>query len=157
MVKLIGPKYLSECKFERSYRKNIPHHEDQNEFYYGNIYECLTPWMEKFLHLVHNYPKADDFKSITKWTTQVVFILDEILPFKKLVQFLGDKNYIFYVRVNGFVQGKENGDMTYFSPVYGMPPESHPEANGYFSKILQDYPLLGIQGLEINRSELPVN
>jgi hypothetical protein len=84
-------------------------------------------------------------------------MLDEILPYKKLTEFIGAKNYLSLVRVNGFAQGKENGDSTYFSPIYGAPEDDHPEANGYFSKLLQDYPLMGVQSLEINRTELPVN
>lgn len=97
----------------------------------GSYYDCLTPWMTKLLGLRREFPK--DRKSQTLWTARVLFILSEKIPFDSLVEFLGEPNYLFFVRINGFRAGDEDGDLEYFSNTYGDPTDHIDYANGLVS------------------------
>ncbi len=83
----------------------------------GQYYDCLVPWMENLLKAAANYPQ--DKLSQTKWMTNVIYTLEEVLPLPQLLKFLGEENYIFFVRINGFRSGDEDGDLEYFSNTLG--------------------------------------
>ncbi|MDG0816140.1 hypothetical protein [Bdellovibrio svalbardensis] len=94
----------------------------------GTYYDCLLPWVKKLLEYSANFPK--DKKAQTKWLTNVLYILDEQIPLPQLLKFLGEENYIFFVRINGFRTGDEDGDIEYFSNSLGDPKKNIEYANG---------------------------
>lgn len=94
----------------------------------GSNYECMVPWMEKLLKLAASYP--NDKKSQTQWMTNVIYVLEQEIPLPQLLKFLGEENYIFFVRINGFRSGDEDGDLEYFSNTLGDPKKNIDYANG---------------------------
>jgi len=94
----------------------------------GTYYDCLMPWTEKLLKLSATYPK--DKKSQTQWMTNVIYVLEQEIPLPQLLKFLGEDNYIFFVRINGFRSGDEDGDLEYFSNTLGDPKKNIEYANG---------------------------
>ncbi|HWU41782.1 MAG TPA: hypothetical protein VN132_00050, partial [Bdellovibrio sp.] len=94
----------------------------------GYYYECLAPWVAKLLSLSANFPQ--DKQQQTKWLTAVLSVLDEQIPLPQLLKFLGEENYIFFVRINGFRTGDEDGDIEYFSNTLGDPKQNIDYANG---------------------------
>ena len=97
----------------------------------GTYYDCLMPWVTKLLDMSAKYPS--DKKLQTEWMTGVLYILDEQIPLPQLLKFLGQENYIFFVRINGFRTGDEDGDIEYFSNTLGDPKENIDYANGLIS------------------------
>ncbi len=98
---------------------------------YGTNYSCLTDWMRKLIQLSRAMPA--DKKSRTKWMTKVLVILDEQIPMPLLLKFLGEENYLFFVRVNGFRKGDEDGDLEFYSNTFGDPSKKYEEAGGLFN------------------------
>lgn len=94
----------------------------------GTSYDCMMPWVEKLLAYSASYPK--DKKLQTKWLTNVLYILDEQIPLPQLLKFLGPDNYVFFIRINGFRTGDEDGDIEYFSNTLGDPKTNIEYANG---------------------------
>lgn len=94
----------------------------------GTYYDCLMPWVKKLLAYSAQYPK--DKQEQTKWLTNVLYVLDEQIPLPQLLKFLGEDNYIFFVRINGFRTGDEDGDIEYFSNSLGDPKKNIEYANG---------------------------
>lgn len=95
----------------------------------GTYYDCLTSWLSELLELSRSYPKFNK-KAQARWTSDVLFILDRHLNIPLLLKYLGPKNYIFLVRVNGFRSGEEDGDLEYFSNTLGDPTDNFEYANG---------------------------
>jgi hypothetical protein len=98
---------------------------------YGTNYSCLTDWMRKLIQLSRQMPS--DKKSRTIWLTKVLVILDEQIPMPMLLKFLGEENYLFFVRVNGFRKGDEDGDLEFYSNTFGDPSKKYEEAGGLFN------------------------
>jgi len=98
-------------------------------WYMGTNYECLIPWMQKLLQLAHEYP-VNNKQAQTKWATEVLWVLDQNIPLPMLLKYLGQENYIYFVRINGFRKGDEDGDLEYFSNTVGQPPNSFEYSNG---------------------------
>jgi hypothetical protein len=94
----------------------------------GTYFDCMMPWVEKLMDLSANYPK--DKTEQIRWATNVLYVLDEQIPLPQLLKFLGEPNYIFLVRVNGFRTGDEDGDIEYFSNTLGDPKQNLDYANG---------------------------
>lgn len=94
----------------------------------GSNYDCMQPWMERLLNLSASYPK--DKKGQTQWMTSVLYILEEKIPMPQLLKYLGEENYVFFVRVNGFRSGDEDGDLEYFSNTLGDPKKNLDYASG---------------------------
>lgn len=120
-------KLKEECQARNHNKENHDTYSGTN--LNGTYYECMTPWMQRLLELSRNYPKYDK-KGQARWTSEVVFILDEHIPMPQLLKYLGPKNYIFLIRVNGFRSGEEDGDLEYFSNTLGDPTENFEYANG---------------------------
>lgn len=114
----------------------------------GTSYECMVPWMEKLLQLSSQYPTNK--KAQTQWLTSVIYVLEQEIPLPQLLQFLGEENYIFFVRVNGFRTGDEDGDLEYFSNTLGDPAKNIDFANGLISMFVNK---TRISPIELDRSQ----
>jgi hypothetical protein len=119
--------YTQQCKDEVNSGKN--YQKDPTPVWWnGNNYHCLTRWTEQLMDLAAKYPK-DEMEKI-RWTTDVLYILDDRIPMPQLLKYMGESNYVFMVRINGFRKGDEDGDMEYFSNTLGDPKKKFDYANG---------------------------
>lgn len=114
----------------------------------GNNYECLIPWMDRLMKLSAKYPIADETQQV-RWMTEVLYILDEYIPIAQILKYLGEPNYIFTIRINGFRTGDEDGDLEYFSNTMGDPPKNIDYANGLFQMYANK---TGITPIELDRT-----
>ncbi len=114
----------------------------------GNNYACLTPWMEKLMSLSAQYPAQDEAAQV-RWTTEVLYILDQYIPMAQLLNYLGEANFVFTVRINGFRTGDEDADLEYFSNSIGDPKENIDYANGLFQMFANK---TGLSPIELDRS-----
>lgn len=119
----------------------------------GTFFDCMTPWVEKLIKLSNQYPKGSDEKARknqVRWTTDVLYTLEEQIPMPQLLQYLGKENVIYFVQVNGFRSGDEDGDLTYISNTWGNPPDDFDEAAGIFQLYSRK---TGILPTEIDRTQ----
>lgn len=114
----------------------------------GTSYECMVPWMEKLLSLSAQYPTNK--KAQTQWLTSVIYVLEQEIPLPQLLKFLGEENYIFFVRINGFRSGDEDGDLEYFSNTLGDPNKNIDFANGLIAMFANK---TRISPIELDRSQ----
>ena len=114
----------------------------------GNNYSCLTSWMQKLMSLSAQYPVKDEAAQV-RWTTEVLYILDQYIPIPQLLNYLGEENFIFTVRINGFRTGDEDADLEYFSNSIGDPKENIDYANGLFQMFANK---TGLSPIELDRS-----
>ncbi len=123
--------YNRECKANVSQGKNNEGLVDTGIWWNGTNYECLDAWTIKLLDLARKYPKEK--ANQVRWTTEVLYILDEQIPLPLLLKYLGEENYVFVIRINGFREGDEDGDLEYFSNSLGNPKTNIEYANGLIS------------------------
>jgi hypothetical protein len=127
--------YNQSCKAEHNNGRNDgeggSNQASTNAYYYGTYYDCLTSWMQELIRLSRKYP-VNNKKGQTKWLVDVLRILDDKIPMPQLLQYLGEENYVFVIRVNGFRAGDEDGDLEFFSSTAGDPKEEIDYANGLF-------------------------
>jgi hypothetical protein len=114
----------------------------------GNFYECLTPWVQKLIKLSAKYPT--DKQQQIRWMTEVLYVLDEQIPISQLIKYLGEDNYIYLVRINGFRTGDEDGEIQYFSNTLGDPTKNIDYANGLIQLFATR---TGISPIELDRTE----
>jgi hypothetical protein len=114
----------------------------------GNNYKCLDTWMDKLMTLAATYPQKDEAEQV-RWMTQVLYILDEYIPVAQILNYLGQENFIFTIRINGFRTGDEDADLEYFSNSVGEPKKNIDYANGLFQMFANK---TGITPVEIDRS-----
>jgi len=120
--------YQRTCAQEHPNSQNYGGSGYTGEWRYGNFYECLTPWLTELMIMARNYP--EDKSDRARWLAKVLEILDRYVPMAELLKYLGHENYIFFVRVNGFRVGSEDGDLDVFSNSVGDPDKKFDEANG---------------------------
>lgn len=120
--------YQAQC--EKWYRdqgegqSGVPVH-----YLYGTSYECLMPWVTELIKVSRRYPESGSKKAQAAWVADVLNVLDQNLPIRVLMQYLGETNYLFLVRFNGFRTGDENalggrdGDPSFLSNTLGAPPQ----------------------------------
>jgi hypothetical protein len=133
--KLGQERYQSMCLEEFNKRQGSGESYGQTpppSWYYGTNYECLTSWMQKLIELSRKFPAEKDKKAQSRWLVEVLIILDDKIPLKQMLSYLGQDNYVFVVRINGFRSGDEDGDLEYFSSTSGDPREDIDYANGLF-------------------------
>lgn len=123
-------------------------HANSGYWLNGTYYNCLLPWVEKLIDLSYSYPS--DKLAQTQWLTSVLYILDEQIPLPQLLKFLGPENYIFFVRINGFRTGDEDGDLEYFSNTLGDPKQNIEYANGLINMFATK---TRISPIELDRSQ----
>jgi hypothetical protein len=114
----------------------------------GYQYECLVPWITRLMDLSSSYPK--DKKAQTQWMTEVLYVLEDKIPLPQLLKLLGEDNYIFFVRINGFRAGDEDGDLEYFSNTLGDPKKNIEYANGLIQMFATK---TRISPIELDRSQ----
>lgn len=115
----------------------------------GSYFDCLTPWMDRLLNLSVKYPK-DDRQAQVRWMTEVLYTLEEQVPMPFLLKYLGKENVVYFVTVNGFRSGDEDGDLTYISNTWGNPPDDFDEAGGIFQLYSRK---TGVLPTEIDRTQ----
>ena len=98
----------------------------------GNYYAYLNDFLSSVFYLDRNYPKTDQ-KEQARWMTKLLSFLDQNMKRSLLLKIIGEENYIFFVRVNGFRTGDEDGDLQYFSNSLGDPTKNIDYANGLFN------------------------
>lgn len=123
--------YNIECQANQT-NKNNDSPVNTGIWWNGTNYDCLDGWTRKLLDLAATYPKNDKAAQV-RWTTQVLYILDEQVPLPQLLKYLGEENYVFVIRINGFRKGDEDGDIEYFSNSLGNPKTNIEYANGLVS------------------------
>jgi hypothetical protein len=119
----------------------------------GTYFDCLTPWVEKLMKYSLKYPKGNSEQARSqqvRWMTEVIYTLEEQIPMPQLLQFLGKENVVYFVQVNGFRSGDEDGDLTYISNTWGNPNDDFEEAGGIFQLYSRK---TGILPTEIDRSQ----
>lgn len=122
-------KYNWECRAYHRNKSGDAQSEPSGFWWNGTNYDCLTPWVTELLDLASQFPKKDK-KAQTRWLTDVLYVLDKQLPLPQMLKLLGEENYVFVVRLNGFRSGDEDGDLEYFSNTLGDPKENLEYANG---------------------------
>lgn len=115
---------------------------------HGSNYECMVPWMNKLIDYSGRYPK--DKIGQTRWMTEVLYLLEEQIPLSQLLKYIGAENYIYFVRINGFRAGDEDGDLEYFSNTLGDPSENLDYAAGLINMFATK---TGISPIELDRSQ----
>lgn len=101
-------------------------------FISGTWYDCMSSWMDKLIKLSRSYPK-NDAKARVRWTTDMLWVLEEYIPLPYLLKYMKEDGYLFLVRVNGFRTGDEDGDLEFFSNTVGDPKKNFDYANGLIS------------------------
>lgn len=120
--------YDAMCREEKAKQQGEYAQNYNGAYLKGTYYECLSSWLASLIKLGHQYPS--DKAQQTRWMTQVLSILEENIPLPQLLKFVGNENYIFLVRINGFRVGDEDGDLEYFSNTIGDPNKDYSYAGG---------------------------
>lgn len=140
-------KFNKQCKLDQTRdRGGVP--TTPGYWVNGVYYECLVPWVNQLLHKAAHFP--GDKAAQIQWTNEVLFILDQQIPWPQLLKYLGPQNFIFFVRINGFRSGDEDGDLEYFSNSVGDPAENSEYANGLVNMLAQK---TRISPVELDRSQ----
>lgn len=124
--------YNQQCQEEKKEKNNGEDSLVSSYWLNGTLYDCMSDWTQKLINLSAKYPKNNKMKQ-AKWMTEILYILDEKIPVPQLLKYLGEKNYVYVVRINGFRKGDEDGDLEYFSNSLGDPSENFEYANGLIS------------------------
>ena len=90
-----------------------------------------------------------DPRARMEWMTLTTKVLEESLPLPTLLKFLGEKNYLYAIQVDGFREGDEDGDQSYIGNVLGNPDRSFKEANGILNRYATDTEIMAV---EVNKS-----
>ncbi len=99
--------------------------------YYGQSYECISPWLKSLLYLRRHFPQNK--KEQVKWLAKVLPLLEEHIPLPQLLAYIGKENYLFFIQISGFRTGDEDGDLQFFSNSIGDPKGDFETANGLIS------------------------
>jgi hypothetical protein len=136
-------RYMNECM------KN----KDENYTYSlmkGTTYECLEPWVEKLIKISRKYNGAS-IREQNKMMTEIIFALEEKIPYATFLKFIGKENYVFYIDVAGFRTGDENAiDGSYMSNIIGEPEKKRPYSQGLISVIADKSKIIST---ELNRTQ----
>lgn len=124
--------YKKSCHLEYDpYEERNPDHV-AGSWKNGNYYPCLSDVLSGLFDLARNYPQKDK-KEQVRWMTKVLTFLDKNMSQRLFLKLLGEENYIFLVRINGFRTGDEDGDLEFFSNTLGDPTKNIDYANGLFN------------------------
>ncbi|MGE3758817.1 MAG: hypothetical protein AB7H97_13740, partial [Pseudobdellovibrionaceae bacterium] len=108
LVNLMGGKEVFEkaCLVQKL-NKNPGTFPDNLAF--GKTYDCLLKWQSQVLTFRRKYEKLDG-EGRVEWLNELVKVLEENIPLKNLMDYLGAENFFFQVRVSGFRTGDESID-----------------------------------------------
>lgn len=137
--------YIRKCTVEKA--RSAGRRSSGEDYYMGGRYECLSRWMRKMVRLNAKFPSSK--KEQTKWLTEVIYLLDQEISLPLIMKYLGEENYVFLVRVNGFRAGDEDGDMEYFSNTVGDPQKDYSYAAGLINLYVKK---TGIMPTELDRT-----
>jgi hypothetical protein len=116
----------------------------------GTTYECLEPWVEKLIKISRKYNGAS-IREQNKMMTEIIFALEEKIPYATFLKFIGKENYVFYIDVAGFRTGDENAiDGSYMSNIIGEPEKKRPYSQGLISVIADKSKIIST---ELNRTQ----
>lgn len=119
--------YTQTCK-ENNLKRTSGKGDYTGTWVDGIYYDCMDDWMKRIMELSKKYPS--DKKQQNLWMNEVLDILDTHLTLPQVLKFLGPANYIYFVRINGFRSGDEDGNIEYFSNTLGDPQQSIEFGNG---------------------------
>ena len=145
--------YKNECQKVKASQNPNAQSEAVGTWIHGTFFECLTPWAEDLMKLGARFPEGDQphqKKQQVRWMNEVLYRLEDRIPISQLLKFLGKENVIFFVQVNGFRSGDEDGDLSYISNTWGNPPDDFDEANGVFQFYARK---TGVIPTEIDKSQ----
>jgi len=108
---------------------------------------CVKSWYDNLLFLRKQRPKNP--KQKVDRLTNILNSLEEKVSKGAILWFLGKKNYLFFIRINGFRKGDEDGDLELVFDSHGKPTKKFPEANGARAAYARE---IGISPAELNRS-----
>lgn len=141
--------YNEQCREEKRQKNNGEEPLPQFTWLNGISYDCLSDWTQKLIHLSSKYPVNNKILQ-AKWMTEVLYILDEKIPLPQILKYVGEKNYIYVIRINGFRKGDEDGDLEFFSNTLGDPNDNFEYANGLVSMYANK---TRISPIELDRSQ----
>jgi len=116
---------------------------DPEHYYKKQYFTCLTQWMRSLFALGESLPT--DKKEQAKWITRVLSLLDDNMSLKGVMIPLDESDFIFFVRINGFRPGDEDGDLEYFSNTIGDPNKDFITAGGLVSYYARKTGLLPVE------------
>lgn len=142
--------YTETCKIKLNEEKSgaAEYSLNTSAYYFGTGYDCIEPWLIGLLLLRRIYPH-DDKRKQAEWTSRVISHINGAIPLSSLLSFIGRENFSFFVKINGFREGDEDGDLEYFSNTAGDPDEHFTRAGGILSLYSKE---TGIIPTEIQRS-----
>jgi hypothetical protein len=140
--------YMQQCKEEKTHPQEL--NASTAAWRKGVSYECLSGWVAKLMTLAQKYPQ-NDIKKQTQWATEVLSILEDQVPLPLLMNYLGEKNYLFVFNIFGFRKGDEDGDLEIFGNGPGIPStrEEFQFAGGIFKHYCGQ---TGVSCIELDRS-----
>jgi|GEM_PF-1124627 len=139
--------YQNQCRQKRFGEANQDY---TTAWLYGSTYECLTDWMSDLIRLSREYP-VNDKVGQTRWGTEVLFTLEKFIPLSALLDYVGEKNFLFVNNIFGFRSGDEDGDLEVISSTVGEPEKDFPYANGLINMYSRK---TRISPIELDRSQV---
>ena len=121
IIELYGrEQYLAECLIEKNQKSDFQAISGE-EMIAGTTYPCLADWLNRLLQVSRKFD-ANQVEKSTSAITEVIYILDEKLPIRVLLNLIGKKNYSYGVNVLGFRAKDQNADQSnWVGPVFGEP------------------------------------
>jgi hypothetical protein len=115
----------------------------------GTIY-CALPWMKRVLKITDERYKnkkgvsaSDDKEAQIIRMNRILFEILKNVHESKVLRFVSRDHYFFWVTLNGFRKGDENGDRIYVSGSIGNFNEK--KGSGVFSEYIDKYRILGYE------------
>ncbi len=124
--------YTQACKDKVVNNNSEAGPQHTGTWLYGTYYECMSPALKSLVQLRRSYPENDK-KAQTRWLTNAIGVLEQDIPLPALLKFIGKENYMYFVLINGFRTGDEDGDLEFFSNTSGDPAKDFDTANGLLS------------------------
>ncbi|MCB0413425.1 MAG: hypothetical protein KDD50_03770, partial [Bdellovibrionales bacterium] len=139
--------YMQRCVEEHESDADMnPSHNIS--YRYQTLYECLSGWFVGFLQAKRGFPRESRVDQ-TEWMTLTLDELLKIIPLKNILEYIGKENYLLTVRVNGFRNGEEDGDLEFFGNTLGDPGDMFETANGVINLYSKD---TGVLNTELYKS-----
>ncbi|MCX7674354.1 MAG: hypothetical protein N2Z70_00815 [Bdellovibrionaceae bacterium] len=115
------------------------------------FYECLESRAQKALdHLQKLKTAQKDPIAYTRWSGEALLTLHDMLPWPLFLDLFQSEDYLFFIRVNGFRKGDEDGDLEWISSSFGSPKQGAGAATGYLQWLAQE---LGIPAFLLEKSQ----
>jgi hypothetical protein len=116
----------------------------------GTVYPCMSSWVNELLSARRSWP-TEDKKLQTYWYTNVLYTLEDHIALDRLFDFVGEKNHLFELRLDGYRKNSEDGDLEYFPDTSGDPSDHFEVIHGIFDYYAKTY---GIIPLEVSQTKV---